>query len=267
MNRFAGQLPANEAGIFCGDRSNTKPREKCGLTIFLDLDGTLLDHDFAERSAAVAFLRAFRVHFPGWSANDFADRWQTIAQKHLSAYLVGQLSFTGQRRERLREIFGLVDISLSDRIADEFFEVYLRCYERSWQLFPDAVPTLDRLEDHTLGIISNGDRIQQFHKLESLGVKERFAHIVISAEVGVAKPDAAIFHEAWRRADCPPHMSVYVGDRLETDAMGSRQAGLHGIWLDRSGIGPRPSDVATISSLDELPGFVERMEETWANHP
>jgi putative hydrolase of the HAD superfamily len=238
-----------------------------GLTIFLDLDGTLLDHDAAERSAATEFLRAFRAYFPRWSPDDFADRWQTVAQKHLEVYLAGGLSFSGQRRERLRELFSQVDVSLDDRAADAFFDVYLGHYERSWRLFPDVVETLDRLEGHTLGIITNGDQDQQLNKLQALGLRERFPHIVISAEVGFAKPHAAIFHEACRRANCAPHMSMYVGDRLLTDAVGSRQAGLHGIWLDRRGSGPRPNEIATITSLDELPAYVAQMKEAPANEP
>jgi putative hydrolase of the HAD superfamily len=81
--------------------------------------------------------------------------------------------------------------------------------------------------------------------------------VLTSAEAGVAKPDAAIFHEACRRAGCAPQDSIYVGDRLETDAMAARAAGLHGIWLDRSGSGRQAGGIAWISSLDELPAHVE----------
>jgi putative hydrolase of the HAD superfamily len=246
-------------------RGDVRLREMYALTIFLDLDGTLLDHDAAERSAAIEFFTAFQTHFRRWSAEEFADLWQAVAQKHIDVYLAGGLSFAGQRRERLREIFGRVDVAIDDRTADEFFQVYLGHYERSWKPFPDVLETLDRLKRHPLGIISNGDREQQFGKLESLGVRDRFAPVVISGEFGISKPAAGIFHEACRRANCLPHESVYVGDRLESDAIASRRAGLHGVWIDRTGAGLGVEDVGLISSLAELPGYVERIEKNLGN--
>jgi putative hydrolase of the HAD superfamily len=215
------------------------------MTIFLDLDGTLLDHDLAERAAACQFLHSFRSLFPTDSWKQFADRWQAVAERHLTDYLAGRLSFTEQRRARMRELFSTVGVTLTDSDADRVFETYVRHYEKSWRPFPDVVPCLDRLNGFRLGIISNGDRDQQFHKLESIGVRERFAYVLTSAE-------------ACRRAESAPQDSIYVGDRLETDAIGARAAGLHGIWLDRSGSGRQTDEIASISSLDELPAHVEQ---------
>ena len=168
-------------------------------------------------------MRAHQTCFPGWSTGEFADCWQTIAQKHLNEYLAGKLTFIERRRERLRELFGLVNVVISDHLADRIFDLYLHHYEASWKLFPEVLAVLDRLEGYPLGIISNGDNEQQRKKLESLGLMPRFAHVLISGELGIAKPDAAIFHEACRRANCSPHECLYVGDRLESDAIASQR--------------------------------------------
>jgi putative hydrolase of the HAD superfamily len=234
------------------------------MTIFLDLDGTLLDHDAAERAGAILFLRAFRGFFPGYSEAEFADRWQALAERHIADYLAGRLSFAEQRRARMCELFGSVGVPLTDGDADEVFGIYLRHYERTWRPFPDAASCLDRLGGFELGIISNGDRDQQFRKLESIGLRGRFAHVLTSEEAGVAKPGSEIFHQACRRAGCAPGDSIYVGDRLETDAIGARAAGLHGIWLDRRGSGRRAGEIPWISSLDELPAHVERLRREGA---
>jgi putative hydrolase of the HAD superfamily len=77
----------------------------------------------------------------------------------------------------------------------------------------------------------------------------------------VAKPDAAIFLEACRRAGSSPRESLYVGDRLETDAIASRQAGLHGVWLDRTGgLESQTGDIPIITSLSELPDHVREFQ-------
>jgi putative hydrolase of the HAD superfamily len=80
-------------------------------------------------ASAIHFLGSFRRFFPKYSRGEFADRWQAIADKHLTDYLAGRLSFTEQRRARLRELFGSVGVSLTDSDADLMFGTYLRHYE------------------------------------------------------------------------------------------------------------------------------------------
>lgn len=85
--------------------------------IFFDIDGTLVDHKGAERVAAFAFQRAHGEVFPE-SPEDFAARWHLVAEKHLRRHLVGEISFQGQRRARLRELFSHHS-ALTDEEADE----------------------------------------------------------------------------------------------------------------------------------------------------
>jgi hypothetical protein len=86
-------VTSENAGDFGMHPAECGQREVSTLTIFLDLDGTLLDHDAAERSAAIEFFGELQSEFPPWSPTEFADLWQMIAQKHLDAYLGGRLSF------------------------------------------------------------------------------------------------------------------------------------------------------------------------------
>jgi len=62
-----------------------------------------------------------------------------------------------------------------------------------------------------------------------------FRYVVSSSDLGVAKPDPAIFREAARRVAVPPHQLLHVGDRWELDVAGARAAGLgaalyRGLW-------------------------------------
>jgi len=70
--------------------------------IFFDIDGTLLNYNQAERLAAISFKKGVDV------CNDiadekFAEKWRKIAEKHISSYLEGQVSFTERRRARIRQ--------------------------------------------------------------------------------------------------------------------------------------------------------------------
>lgn len=82
--------------------------------------------------------------------------------------------------------------------------------------------------------------------------------LVVSDEVGVRKPDPAIF--AFALADLPgvePERVAYVGDSVLNDVQGARAAGLHPIHLDpfddHAGAG---WDHDRIRTLDEVLAFV-----------
>ena len=215
--------------------------------IFFDIDGTLLDHKNAERLAAIGFKDQFDF-FNGISNNDFVEKWHDLAEKHIATYLDGQVSFTGQRRARIRELF---ESDIEDQACDSLFNEYLNQYEEYWSLYPDVLECLRELEDYQLGIISNGDSSQQRRKLGKLGISGFFSQIIISGEVGVSKPDARIFQHACEIGGTNPTACVYIGDNFTLDAEGSRDAGMKGIWLNRDKTN-EPDSGLSIESLHEL---------------
>ncbi len=229
------------------------------MMVFFDLDGTLLDEDRAARAACVAFRKAHADLFPQ-SEEDFVSLWRDLAEKHVERHWAGELSFQGQRRERMKELFGLVGRRLNDADADRIFQVYLKEYEANWSLYPDALGCLDALRHRPLGVISNGDTTQQRRKMENTGITAYFSVVAISGAVGVTKPQPGIFLHASRAAGQRPDQCVYVGDRLHTDALGSRNAGFHGVWLDRHGNASTDDHIVRITSLAEMPNVVEKME-------
>jgi putative hydrolase of the HAD superfamily len=209
----------------------------------------LLNNSAAERAAAGKFYDLHKdvLQEP---IGDFVDRWQVITEHNVQRYLAGELTFQGQRRERLRQVFAGKK-TLSEAEADTIFETYLHLYENSWILFPDVKDCLNELSGLHLGIISNGDAVQQKQKLKALGIAARFATIVISGEVGLTKPDPAIFHLACEKAGQRPSDCWYIGDNFKVDVQGSLAAGMKAIWLNRNGKA-HSSNISTIESLSEL---------------
>jgi len=217
--------------------------------IFFDIDGTLLDHDRAVRAAATAFQQQHAEAFPE-PPEDFISRWRAVGKKHDDRFVAGEISFQQQRRARLREIFA-AKRPLADAEADALFAEYLAHYEANWRLYPDAVDCLKDLLPEGIGVISNGGSAQQRRKIEVLGIGSLFAVVVISDDLGVAKPEPGIFAFACREAGRPPSECFYVGDRLQTDAEASSRAGLVGIWLNRKGENA-DTRVPVISTLKDL---------------
>jgi len=220
--------------------------------VFFDIDGTLMDNDYAGRAAALAFLREHRGRID-LEDEAFVGLCMSICDRHLVRYFDGATTYDEFGRAWMVELFATAGAPIWDREAGGEFRRFLVHYEKHWHLYPDALPCLEALAGLRMGIISNGDSAVQRAKMERTGIMGRFDPVVVSGDVGVAKPAAGIFLEACCRVGEPPERCCYVGDLLETDALGSSGAGLRGVWLDRQGLSRGDEAVAVIRGLGELP--------------
>lgn len=218
--------------------------------IFFDIDGTLLNYELAERNGILDF---FRKHNSIFSGNELeaSKLWNQLSERYFNQFLSNTLSFQEQQRIRMIDLFQKYGVLLTNEEADEKFSLYLSLYKENWVVYEDVIDVLNTLkqEGYPLGIISNGDYNQQIEKLNRLNILHYFNLVIASSEIGVAKPNIAIFQAA--KAKCPIQDCYYIGDRLETDALSSKNAGMHGIWLDRSNKKQQCS-VPIIQSLYEL---------------
>ena len=141
---------------------------------------------------------------------------------------------------------------------DAWFETLYRRFGEPevWRFYDDVESVLRALRARglTLGVVSNWDtRLKSI--CDGLGLSRLVDFIVISAEVGVRKPDPGIFRMALERAGVRPHEAIHVGDLPEEDAEGARRAGVTPVLIDRRRrITPAivPSDVRVVTSLAEL---------------
>lgn len=84
-----------------------------------------------------------------------------------------------------------------------------------------------------LGIITNGFTELQQTRLDRSGLSDHFELLVISEQVGVAKPHIDIFEHALSAMGNPERDKVLmVGDNPETDIFGGINAGLDTCWLN-----------------------------------
>ncbi len=226
-------------------------------TVFFDIDDTLIDDAAATRAGALGVFDKYRDRLDGTDEH-LMQRWNTLLDHHFERYLRGETSFIGQRRARIRDLFGLTPDQMPDAEVDAIHAVYREFYDGACRLSPDAVETLDALAGCRLGVISNGSSTQQRQKLASVGILDRFAAVLISGDIGVAKPQPEIFQAACEAVGASPSDCLHVGDRLDVDALGARDAGLTGVWFDRIGKGGGPPGVSTIARLSELPALVPR---------
>lgn len=234
------------------------------VSVLFDLDGTLLDHVGASNSAVIDALD--RAWMPGHDLSEerVLAEWARLEALHMAEYLAGEVDFAEQRRRRLRGLLASAgdERVLDDVAADLAFKAYLAAYESHWHAFPDVAPTVRQL--HKRGVpfamLSNGDRGQQLSKAASLELPIG-ARVLVPADVGAAKPDAAAFIGACEALQWDPRRVLYVGDNPEVDARGSRFAGLSACWVNRTSE-PSPFEADEgIHEIEDLRGLVELVQE------
>jgi REG-2-like HAD superfamily hydrolase len=167
-------------------------------------------------------------------------------------------STSPERSRALWDIVYRMFLGETDIQETEHAQLVDALYERfrsiaSYRLYPDVLPTLERLRKAglTLGLISNfEDWLEQL--LETLEVSPFFDVSVISGIEGVEKPDTRIFEIALERAGVDAGSSVYVGDNPIFDAEPAQKAGMIPVLIDRRG---RHTDLefTRIASLEDLP--------------
>ena len=86
-------------------------------------------------------------------------------------------------------------------------------------------------ESYSLALVTNGASCLQREKLQAVGLSEYFESVVVSSDLGVAKPSVAIFAHALDQLRVKGEHATMVGDSLTRDVEGAIAAGLRGIWL------------------------------------
>jgi putative hydrolase of the HAD superfamily len=157
----------------------------------------------------------------------------------------------GYRRETWRRALadqGVVDDELAEELGERFGADRRALHET----FADAAPALDVLgADHALALVTNGASCWQREKLAASGLADRFDVVVVSGELGSAKPDPAVYAHALSALGVEPADAVMVGDNLRNDVDGALAAGLGAVWLNRDGR-PRPEDRPDLVEVPDL---------------
>jgi len=134
--------------------------------------------------------------------------------------------------------------------------------QRWMAVYSDVVETLQALHGVChLGIISNGWPYLEA-LLDMLGLSEYFQSIVISALVGLSKPNPDIFHFALRSLQVSPSEAIFVDD-LPKNVWAAQRIGLRSLWLVRNPLPASriPSEyraLERIESLSQLLPMIQR---------
>jgi 2-haloacid dehalogenase len=110
-----------------------------------------------------------------------------------------------------------------------------------------------------LALVTNGLKEIQRARLVKSDLEKHFHHVVISDEIGVAKPHAGFFDHVFDKINFPEKEKVMIiGDSLSSDIRGGNDYGIDTCWLNLNGkVAPEDNvPTFTIEKLEELQGII-----------
>ena len=149
--------------------------------------------------------------------------------------------------ERYFTLLGVPDPHLAGEMIERGFGLWKHP-------LADVAETLVRLrrDGVRMAVVSNSDG-SVADSLASAGLAGDFEFIIDSHEIGVSKPDPAIFEAALSRLGLDPEDVWYVGDSVFHDVYGALGASMaRAILVDPYGLGP--DDVERVESVGGLVG-------------
>lgn len=242
--------------------------------VIFDLGSTLLSHEYNNRWSAL------RPRLIAELIRDLhAQGLQFDNDAFAGTYTRNIADFDAQRQTHFREITSefvlratFADLHLSPNGLDVpcALAAYFGPSEALWKPMPRVHETLGALRARglPLAIVSNAaDNANVQRIIDNHNLRPYFDPIVVSAAVGVRKPNPRIFDPVLSAWGIPPAGIVMIGDTLGADVLGARNAGMKSVWVTMEADTPdneahRDTIVpdAVASSLDQLPAILERIQ-------
>ncbi|HHS95938.1 MAG TPA: noncanonical pyrimidine nucleotidase, YjjG family, partial [Phaeodactylibacter sp.] len=181
-------------------------------TILFDADNTLWDFDLSEKFALFRVLTEEGIEYQP----DYLEIWHGINQLCWHQLEEGLISAADLRWLRFERFFEQLDKRGNYK---EIGSRYLRHLSTTDFMIPGAKPLLEKLSSNRqLALVTNGLQEVQRKRLQNTGIEDYFSCIIISEEVGVAKPHGGFFEKTFQQLGQPDKSkTIIIGDSLRSD--------------------------------------------------
>ena len=195
-----------------------------------DLDNTLFDF----RSAFAGVARSFyEQHLRTTTSVTRADAVAMMIRWDEDLHAVTQYVPDLKARRFARWLSEWPDTGLDIAALTGWYDDAM---DQQMQPDPEVNRFLAHLNDRQVpwGIVTNGPSRMQRHKCQAVGLDRIAPFIIVSEEVGYAKPDPRIFRDALDATGlAKPEQIMFVGDNPATDIDGARRFGMRTAWVRR----------------------------------
>lgn len=189
-------------------------------TLFLDLDGVVLNFVCAERQAVGEMLETLGMPFD----ETIIDRYSVINDALWRAHERGEIDKACLKVERFRRLAAEFTLPVEpQRMAAE----YVERLSKQGQLTVGAAGALKSLKGRfKLYAVTNGLTYIQKGRIAAAGIGSYFNGVFISEELGLVKPQPAFFNRCLSLSGAARERVLVVGDSLTADIAGANASGL-----------------------------------------
>jgi len=216
--------------------------------VWFDLDHTLFDSDAC---MTAAFAKTIAAQGLGDRAAELEKVLASVNTPLWRLVEKGELDLADLNLRRFEELVATAEIDADAKLMSTH---YLHWLGHLGTLFPGALDVLNRLHGEcSLGLITNGYSEVQRARMDIHDLDRFFDVVVISEEIGVAKPDTRFFTHGMDQLSVAPSPAdvLVVGDSLTSDMAGAVASRHATCWYNPSHK-PRPEDLALDFVIDDL---------------
>ncbi|MFA9499145.1 pyrimidine 5'-nucleotidase [Mannheimia sp. E30BD] len=218
--------------------------------ILFDADETLFS--FNSYLGLKAMLARYQIDF---SEQDYQD-FQAINKPLWVAYQNNEITAQDiqiRRFAKLSQQTGVEPLKLNQELMAEMALVS--------QPLVGVIETLNALYGKVkMGIITNGFTELQQKRLDNTQTAHFFDIVVISEQIGAAKPDRQVFDYAFALMDEFDRTKVLmVGDTLASDILGGNNSGIDTCWLNTFNL-ENDTDIKPTYEINAINQLIEIVE-------
>jgi putative hydrolase of the HAD superfamily len=181
------------------------------------------------------------------------DAWAPLWRANVVDRMLGRL---GSLEDEIRTMLRQLGANPSPALVAELAELEIDGWTRAVNVYPETLPVLATLRERglKLGLISNCSA-DAGATVARTGLAERFDAVVLSCEVGLAKPDPAIYQHACLVLGVTPSESMFVADGAFGELDAAKALGMVAVKVEQAN---QSGDYGTSTSFDHR---IERLDQ------
>jgi 2-haloacid dehalogenase len=222
--------------------------------LLLDADNTLFDYEMAESRALEETLETM---VPALERPRAAAAYRSINADWWARFEKGSTTANALKVGRFADL--IVHLGLREDPAETSAR-YIAILSTKAVLLPHARESVAAASAAAkLCLITNGLSLVQRGRLAASGMAGYFSAVLISEELGIAKPDPRFFHAASEALGIACEELLCIGDSPAADIAGARAAGIDACWFAPEGTawpGPGERPLFVLHDLRNIVNYV-----------
>ena len=181
------------------------------------------------------------------------DAWAPLWRANVVDRMLGRL---GSLEDEIRTMLRQLGTDPSPELVAELAELEIDGWARAVNFYPETRPVLSALRQRglKLGLISNCSA-DAGATVARTGLAASFDSVVLSCEVGLAKPDPAIYQHACQTLGVIPSESMFVADGAFGELDAARALGMRAVKVEQAN---QSGEYGTSTSFDHR---IERLDQ------